>query len=519
MIQYHGKRRHPLNINKYDVDVLVAGGGVAGVSAAASAARSGLKTLLLESQISLGGLATNGLVTGVAGMIEGNCKEWLDRLDAEGYLLKRPHLPTIDPEKGKFALENMLLETGAKLLYGTYVIDAAVKNNNIKEVICHTKSGRMAVSAGIFIDTTGDADVAAYAGVPYNIGSPEFKGLNMSTTMSFRLANVNLLTYGEATKKWMAKESAGNKIRTKMSLIAELEEQAVKNSDLPSFIFPTALIYPVPQTPQDDADICIMTTHSFNTHNTDVEDLTRQIIEQHRQIVLMEKFFKKYVPGFEKCRVSGVANMHGIRDSRRIIGEYILKDEDVVCAKKFEDGIAKFPEFFDTHHPTSAKLGFIRHVHLKESKAPAVCRPAQCDSEMHPFGIPGGYEARVNPLEYCEIPYRSLVPLKINNLLVAGRCVSAEFNAIAAVRVIAPSMSTGQAAAIAAGLCLKGKTIPRELDGKLVRKTMIEQGVPLDEEPSGHWAAVKKELKNGDFVVLPGDFVGVRTVDGIKTHM
>ena len=196
----------------------------------------------------------------------------------------------------------------------------------------------------------------------------------------------------------------------------------------------------------------------------------------------------------------------------------MLKDEDVVCARKFEDGIAKFPEFFDTHHPTSPRIGFLRHIHISEPKEPAVCRPAQCSDEMHPFGRPGGYEARVNPLEYCEIPYRSLVPLKIDNLLVAGRCASAEFNAIAAVRVIATSMSMGQAAATAASLCLKDRLKPRELDGKLVRKTMIEQGVPLDKEPGGHWANVKKELK-GEFVVVPGDFIAVKTPDGIKTHM
>jgi hypothetical protein len=268
----------------------------------------------------------------------------------------------------------------------------------------------------------------------------------------------------------------------------------------------------------NDADVCVMTTHSFHTRNLDVEDLTRQIIEQHRQIAWMEKFFRKYVPGFEKCRISGFPSLHGIRDSRRIVGEYLLSDEDLACGRKFEDGIAKFPEFFDTHHPTSARLGFIRHIHLAAPQAPAVCRPAECTQEMQPFVKPGGYEARVNPLEYCEIPYRSLVPLKIDNLLVAGRCVSAEFNAIAAVRVIAPSMSTGQAAATAASLCLKGGLTPRELDGKQVRKTMIEQGVPLDEEPGGHWAAVKKELK-GEFVVVPGDFVGVMTPEGIKTHM
>ncbi len=301
--------------------------------------------------------------------------------------------------------------------------------------------------------------------------------------------------------------------------MTELEEQAVKNGDLPSFVFPTALMYLIPHTTPDNADVSVMTTHSFKTHNTDVEDLTRQIIEQHRQIVNMEKFFKKYVPGFEKARITGLANLHGIRDSRRIVGEYILTDEDVVCARKFPDGIAKFPEFFDTHHPTSARIGFLRHVHLKEPQAPAVCRPAQCSDEMHPFGRPpGGYEARVNPLEYCEIPYRSLVPLKINNLLVAGRCVSAEFNAIAAVRVIALCMSTGQAAATAASICIKEKITPRELDGKLVRQTMIKQGIPLDEPPGGHWAEVKKQLQ-GEFVVLPGDFIGVMTKDGIRTHM
>jgi hypothetical protein len=507
-----------MNLTKYAVDVVVAGGGVAGVSAALTAARSGLRTLLLESQISLGGLATNGYVTGVAGMIEGNCQEWLDRLEAEGSLYRRPHLPSFDPDKAKFMLENMLLEANARILYGTLVTDALVENNLIKEVVCHSKSGRMTVTAGMVIDATGDADVAACAGVPYEVGSADFCGLNMSTTLAFRMANVNMLKYAEAGREWMKKQTAAGGVPARISMLADLEEQAVRNGDLPFLIFPTALIYPVPNTPQDDADITIMTTHSFYTRNTDVEDLTRQIIEQHRQIAFMEKFFKKYVPGFEKSRLTGLANLHGIRDSRRIVGEYILRDEDVACAGKFEDGIAKFPEFFDTHHPTSPRLGFMRHIHLAEPKAPAVCRPAQCSDDMHPFVKPGGYEARVNPLEYCEIPYRSLVPLKIDNLLVVGRCVSAEFNAIAAVRVIAPSMSTGQAAGVAAALCKKQGVTPRTLDGKLVRQTLIEQGVALGQAPGGHWAAVKKELK-GEFVIMPGDFAGVKTPEGIRTHM
>jgi hypothetical protein len=505
-----------LNTLKFDVDVLVAGGGVAGVSAALTAARAGLRTLVLESQISLGGLATNGYVTGVAGEIEGNCKEWLDRMEAEGALVRRPHLPSIDPEKGKIILESMLLEAGARILYGTYVIDAVVDNNNIKEVICHSKSGRMAVSARLFIDATGDADIAAYAGVPCEVGSPQYAGLNMSTTLAFRMANVNLVRYNKANQEWTAKESAAHAVRTKSGLVADLQEQAVQNGDLPYFVFPGALIYQVPQTPEEDADITMMITHSYYTHNTDVEDLTRQVIEQHQQMVWFEKFFRKYVAGFEKSRITGIGSLHGVRDSRRALGEYMLSDEDVFCARKFEDGICRFPEYTGVHHPTSPRLGFCRHIHLNEPKAPALCRPAQCTADMHPFGKLGGYEVWPNRSDYCEIPYRSLVPLKIDNLLLAGKCVSTEFHATTAIRIIAPSMTTGQAAGAAAALCLKNGLIPRTLDGKLVRQTLIQQGLPFDRAFSGFWANMKKEVKGpaGDFVVLPGDFAAVLTPNG-----
>lgn len=508
-----------MNKTKSDIDVLVAGGGVAGVSAALTAARQGLKVLLVESQISLGGLATNGYVNGIAGMIDGNCAEWLDKLEAEGALIRRPHQSCIDPEKGKLTLERMLLEAGVEILYGVYVTGATVKTKNISEITCHTKGGKMGLTAKLFIDATGDADLADLAGVPYEMGGKEFNGLNMSTTLAFRMANVNLPKYGEANRQWMVKNAGKKKEDYLTSLLTDLEDEAVKNGDLASFIFPTALIYQVPGTSPEDADICVMSTHSFYTHNTDARNITRQVIEQHRQMEALEKFFCKYAPGFEKARITGMAGLHGVRDSRRITGEYILKDEDVACGKKFPDGIARFPEFFDTHHPTSARIGFLRHIHMEEPKAPAVCRPAQCTEEMHPFGRPAGaYEARVNPLEYCEIPYRALVPLKVDNLLVAGRCASAEFNAIAAVRVIATSMGMGQAAGIAASLCLKEGLMPRYLDGRLVRQAMIAQGVPLDKEPDGHWADVKKELK-GEFVVTGGDFIGVMTKDGLKTHM
>ncbi|MBS7640986.1 MAG: FAD-dependent oxidoreductase [Candidatus Bathyarchaeia archaeon] len=489
-------------MKKFDVDVLVVGGGMAGVAAAISSARNGMRTLLIEGQTSLGGLATNGLVTGIVDADGGICKEFLDRMQAIGAL----YPPTqIDPEKAKYVLEQMVLEAGVKILYSTYAIDAVVEGSVIKEVICWSKSGKIPVSAKIFIDASGDADVAAYAGAPYEVGGVEYGGFNQSTTLCFKLSDIDMRRYNEAMRE--ARERG-------VALIADLQERAVQNGDLPYFIFPGCLIYNVPGTPEENREVTVTMAHSFYCRCTDVEDLTRQIIEQRQQIIYLEKFFRKYVPGFERCRLSGFASLLGVRDSRRVIGEYILTSEDVVCARKFEDGIARFGSFLNTHHPTSRRLGFKRHIHLKEPKEPAVCRPAQCSAEMHPLGVPGGYEARVRPGEYCEIPYRCLVPLKIDNLLVAGRCISADFDAIA-VRIIGPCMSMGQAAGIAAALCVKNGTIPRKLDGRLVRKMMIEQGVPLDKEPDPYyfrWRATVAELKAKgeiDYVVLPppGDFV------------
>lgn len=500
-----------LNTGKFFTDVLVVGGGVAGAAAAITAARRGARTMIVDSAQSMGGLATNGYVTGVAGVNEGICKEWIDRLEEAGDAVTRPHLPIIDPDKGKLMLEQMMVEAGCRILYGTTAIETIVEESVIKGVICHSKSGRLEISAKIVIDGTGDGDVAALAGAPYEVGSPHYAGLNMSTTLAFRMANVDLETYGKANIDW--REKAGrDKLSKSFGLLQDLEEQAVENGDLPFVVFPTALIYQIPNTEVTDADISVMTTHSFYTRNLDTEDLTRQIIEQHNQMQWLEKFFRKYVPGFNRARVTGIASMHGVRDSRRIIGEYILSDKDVASGAKFPDGIARFPEFFDTHHPTSRRLGFLRHIHVTQPLEGAVCQDAQCSEDMHVFGRPAGMEARIDPKGYSEIPYRALVPKDIDNLLVVGRCVSAEFNAQAAVRIIAPSMGTGQAAGIAAAMCLKDNLTPRQIDGTSVRAEMINDGVPLDNPLTGHWAAVEKF--EGEHVVLTGDFIGFRQPDG-----
>lgn len=317
----------------------------------------------------------------------------------------------------------------------------------------------------------------------------------MSTTLMFKLGNVNLREYREAEKKYVEKLDPAKSPRQRY--IEKLQEEAVNNADLPYIIWPSVLLIPIPGTSDEDCELTVTMAHSVYCRTLNAEDLTRQIIEQRKQIMLLEKFFRKYVPGFENCRLTGIASLLGVRDSRRIMGEYVLTSEDVASARKFEDGVARSAEG-SFHHPTSRRIGVMMpaHIHVKEPTQPSECKIAECAAEMHPIAGPKGkYVAYLKPGEYWEIPYRSLVPRRLENVLVAGRCISADFYAAWAVRVIATCMATGQAAGTSAALCIKNDVTPRRLDGKLVRKTLIEQGVQLDRDISEvdpGWAVVKQ---------------------------
>jgi hypothetical protein len=496
---------------KFDADVVVCGGGPGGSAAAIASARAGKRTILLEVRESLGGLCTNGYITGIAGLVDGICKEWLERLDAEGHAVMQPHLPTVEPEFGKAMLEYMTLQAGCRILYGTHVVDCVKENNKIKSVIAYCKSGKIEVTGRIFIDATGDADLALAADVPCEVGSAEFLGLNQSVTMGFRLSYVNLKKYNEANAAWKKHPDYDLNDLKKRSLIVYNEHKAVANGDLHELLSPGNIVYPMPVGDPTCTDVTLDATHTFDCHNDDVVDLTRQIVDQRRKVIWFVDFLKKYVPGFETAVLTGVASMNGVRDSRRIVGEYILRDIDLALAAKFDDGIYQHTEFYDTHVPTPGHHTALRHIHYKEPVDPACCRPSQDDNDymMHPFVGPGGYEIRTNPRDYCEIPFRSLIARGVDNLMAVGRCCSAEYHALGSVRVIGPSMGMGQAAALGAALVIDQKLDAiRELDGKLVRQAMIHNGVALDKLPGGYWEQ-QRTLK-GDFAVSAADMVEIR---------
>ena len=500
-------------------DVAVAGGGVAGVAAGIEAARQGKHTIIFEKGTSLGGLATNGYVPQIAGGIEGICLEFAQRLDAMGQLMKKDpsknyyRNPTFEPEYGKIALEDMVFESGARVMYDSTLIAADMKDErNIRSLIFYTKGGYMQVKAKMYIDATGDGDLAALSGVPYEVGGQDFAGLSMSTTQGSRWAGADLVKYRAAEAEWKAKKIAEGDPNP-ASMVYTLEEEAIKRGELDRHItlkdFGLFTIN-IPNTPLTNASYVMFSFHSYYCHNTDPEDITRQILEQHQQMKRFHKFMKENVPGFEKLRLVGLGNVPGVRDSRRIFGGYMLKTIDVACGSKFDDGIARFPEMFDTHHPTSPEWVFMRHVHIPAPAGTAVCEEERigvnCDARMHPFGVPAGIPARSNPRDYCDIPYRSIVPEQVDNLLCAGRCCSAEFNAQGSMRIVGPAMGTGQAAGLAVCVAIDRGVAPRELDGRELRKLLIAEGVELDKPCDGYW----EELRNQE-----GDLVINRNMDAI----
>lgn len=407
--------------------------------------------------------------------------------------------PTFDPEWGKLVLEQMVMESGCRILYDSTCVDAEMEGNRIRYLCFFTKGGWIAVYAKYFVDGTGDADVAAMSGVPYEVGGQDFCGLNGSTTLGTRWQGCNRTKYREADADWRKKQQEKGIPEADIKpLIWSLEEEAIRKGELGRHVsstFAGLFQVDIPNTEETDLGFCTFSFHSYYTHNTDAEDITRQVVEQHQLIGQYARFLRAYVPGYENVRLIGTGSLPGVRDSRRIIGQYMLKAEDIACGTKFEDGIARFPEFFDTHHPTDGNLIFMRHIHLKDPHGSAICRDPECTAAMHPFGRPAGVEARSNPADYCDIPYRCLLPRDCENLLVVGRCCSAEFHANGGMRIIGPSMGTGQAAGVALSMAFEKGTDPENLDGREVRRAMMEEeGIRLDQFPEGYWSRLKERI-------------------------
>ncbi|EIQ01796.1 Glucose inhibited division protein A [Opitutaceae bacterium TAV1] len=451
-----------------EYDIVVCGGGMAGIGAALSAARAGCKTLLLERESMLGGLATAGLVNIPLDFAKGISAEMLRRLDAVNGHWHR----NSDPEKHKLILDRMTAEAGVEVLFVSHAVDAMVENGRIRGVVIENKSGRQVVLAGRVIDCTGDADIAFFAGCECMAGRPS-DGKHQACSLEFRLGGVDWDRYQESELK-----------RTDPSWI-NLIGKAVADGDMP-YPIDNHLnwVTHVPGRPQhcgkDEISMCF--AHSRNCRPLDARDLTRMYVEGREQADILSKFIKKCVPGFEDSYLIDTGSLLGVRESRRVVGEYVLTTLDFARATPFDDTVCMTGHHYDLHNPDGP--GNVKWAEIEiDGKIHYVSTHGKGGS----WAPPGGYEAisdgwgrtgadfRRKELP-SSIPYRSLVPLGIDNLLVAGRCLSSEFMAQAGCRLILTCCNMGQAAGTAAALSLKAGVTPRKVDTKELRQRLIADG-------------------------------------------
>jgi len=421
--------------NSYDV--VVVGAGSAGSSAAISAARLGARTLLLDRLPFLGGTSTAVLDTFYAfytpgekarRVVGGIGWEVAERLKAEGMAFERPNTygagtgVTYDPEVLKVVWERLAEDAKVNILLHTWATGVELRDRRTVAIRTWNKGGESHIHAGAIIDASGDADLCAMAGVPYEDARVTPNLQSLSTI--FRVANVDV-------------EKASALPKTELWAMMR---RAAESGD-----------YSLPRlegswhrTPHAGV-ITVHMTRIPNVDATDPEQLTRAEIEGRRQVREYHRFLRDRVPGFQRSVLVATSPAIGVRESRRVIGDYRLTRDDVLKARRFPDEVALCGAPIEDH----AAGPDTRWTYVPES------------------GVYG-------------IPYRCLLPEGVEGMLVAGRCFSATHDAHASARSMATCMAMGQAAGTAAAMSVSSRTTPRALDPEALRACLLENQALLD---------------------------------------
>jgi hypothetical protein len=443
----------------HEPDVLVIGAGPAGIGAAVAAARNGAKTLLVERYGFLGGNLTAAMVNpmftfhDVNGrqVIRGIAGEVVDRLVAitasPGHVrdltFDNASMTPFDPEGMKLLLFDMVEEAGVQLLLHSAFADAGARDGKIGHVIVENKSGRQAIRPKFVIDCSADADVVARVGAPFVKGREE-DGAMQPVTLFYRIGGVNydeLRSWMKSNRDLLKDSPTDEEIDSNRTLaflgLSDLVKKAVEAGEFPAEAAPRILMYQLPR----DGQIAVNCTRLQGIDGTRVEDLTRAEVETRRQAWEIHRFLKKHVGGFGRSYVLDTGVQVGVRETRRIVGDYTMTEQDVLQSRAFEDGIACGTFAIDIHPPDGKQ-----QIFTGSGKA------------------------------VYEIPYRSLLPQGLDNLLVAGRCLSATHHAFGSVRVMATAMATGEGAGTAAALAVRQGVRSRDVDVREVREMLLKQG-------------------------------------------
>jgi hypothetical protein len=439
-------RQIPL-YGEYEIGVL--GGGPAGIAAAVAAARAGRRTLLIERYGFLGGMGTAAGVTNFCGLhanvhsemhrvVQGVASELLARIDRLGGL-NAPHLilgkifaQAYDTAAYKIAADDLLGAHKVDILFHTLGVGVVMHDEaRINVVLVETKAGRQAIRADIFIDCSGDGDLAAWAGAPFEVGDDE--GHMLYPSMMFRLNGIDA-------------DKAGDAWRT----IPQLMEKA-EAAGTHKFPRKAAIVRPQRSGIEWRVNFTQVSRADGRAINgIEPDDLTRGEIEGRRQAVQAFEFLRT-VPGFEKSYIVDLPPQLGIRETRRIVGGYQLSGEDVLGCASFDDSIGV--------------NGWPIEAHVAGDVI---------------FKFPPIPQSR----GYNELPYRMLVPAAVDNLLVAGRCASMTHEGQSAARVSGACFAMGEAAGSAAVLALSGNTSPRDIAVEKLQQKLQEQGAFVGRDQS-----------------------------------
>jgi hypothetical protein len=455
-----------------EADVVVVGGGPAGVGAAIAAARSGAKTVLVERYGHLGGMATGGLVILIPHLSDGSkerqvagiCQEMIDRLDALGaathpryedlgssdpklirkwqdYLFfvigGRLRLSVlVDPEILKCVLNDMMEEAGVTLFLHSWGTRALVEKDCVRGIVFESKSGRQAILSKVLVDTTGDGDIFASVGASFD-GELDPKARISRLALVFEIGNVDTKKFSMFMKKEHQRyadlmyelESLGG---FSLVLRSQREDVVWVNNYFPKWV-PNYMKSFVTETGSEVAEKTLSAL-SF-------EDLTWVEVNARKGMLTTYNFLKKNVQGFDKSFIINVASQIGTRGSRRLLGEYVVTERDIRSGIVYDDTIALCP-------PIDANVS---------SERPHMC-----------------------------IPYRSLLPRKVENLLVAGRCFSSDLVANDVLNIIPFCVAMGQAAGTAAAIAAKAGISPKAIDVRSLQRQLIDQNVVLSPAIEAH---------------------------------